>query len=83
MVADHWFRLVERILEYMEITFDATQIRLATFRLEGASQIWWDWVRILRDPEMMSWEEFRELFMGKVFPATAKHAKAQEFLKLK
>ena len=42
VVADHWFRRVERILEAMEITFDATRIRLATFRLEGESQIWWD-----------------------------------------
>ena len=32
---------------------------------------------------MMSWGEFRELFMGKFFPASARHAKAQEFLKLK
>ena len=40
MVADHWFRQVERILEAMEITSDATRIRLATFRLEGESQIW-------------------------------------------
>ena len=37
MVADHWFRQVERILEAMEITSDATWIRLATFRLEGGS----------------------------------------------
>ena len=37
MVADHWFRQVERILEAMEITSDATRIRLATFRLEGES----------------------------------------------
>ena len=37
VVADQWFRLVERILEAMEITFDATRIRLATFQLEGES----------------------------------------------
>ena len=33
MVADHWFRHVENILEAMEITFDATKIRLAAFQL--------------------------------------------------
>ena len=42
MVADHWFRQVERILEGMEITSNATRIRVATFNLEGESQIWWD-----------------------------------------
>ena len=40
VVANHWFRQVKRILEAMEITFNATRIRLATFRLEGESQIW-------------------------------------------
>ena len=32
---------------------------------------------------MMSWGEFRELFMGKFFPKTARHAKDREFLELK
>ena len=31
----------------------------------------------------MTWAEFQELFMGKYFPVTARHAKAQEFLELK
>ena len=31
----------------------------------------------------MTWGEFRELFMGKFFPAFARHAKAWEFLELK
>ena len=39
MVADHWFRQVGRILEAMEITSDATRIRLATFQLEGESHM--------------------------------------------
>ena len=42
MVADHWFRQVERVLEAMWITFDATRIILAMFKLEVESQIWWD-----------------------------------------
>ena len=31
----------------------------------------------------MTWGEFRELLMGKFFPASARHAKAWEFLELK
>ena len=37
VVVDYWFRRVERIFEAMEITSDATRIRLATFRLEDES----------------------------------------------
>ena len=46
VVADHWFRQVERALEAMEITSDATRIRVATFQLEGESKVWWDWIKV-------------------------------------
>ena len=39
MVADHWFRKIERVLVAMGITFDAVRIRLAVFQLEGKSQV--------------------------------------------
>ena len=45
--------------------------------------MWWDWVRASRDLEVMTWEEFCKLFMGMFFPASARHAKAREFLELK
>ena len=80
MVADHWFMQIENVLEAMEITSDATQIRLAAFQLEGEAQVFWKWARTSRDLEVMTWAEFQELFMGKYFPEIAK---AQEFLKLK
>ena len=37
----------------------------------------------MRDLEAMILEEFSELFMGKFFPTSARHAKAREFLELK
>ena len=46
VVAGHWFRQVERALEAMENTSDATRIRVATFQLEGESQVWWDWIKV-------------------------------------
>ena len=83
MVADHWFMQIEKVLKAMEITSDATRIRLAAFQLEGEAQVWWKWARTSRDLEAMTWAEFQELFMGKYFPVTARHTKAQEFLELK
>ena len=83
MVADHWFWQIEKILEAMKITFDTTKIRLAAFRLEGESQVWWDWVKSSRDIEAMTWVEFHKLFMSKYVSTTARHAKACEFLELK
>ena len=83
MVADHWFMQIKNVLEAMEITSDTVRIRLAAFQLEGEARVWWRWVRTSRDLEVMTWAEFQELFMGKYFPETARHAKAQEFLELK
>ena len=83
MVEDHWFMQVEKVLEAMEITSDTTRIILAAFQLEGEAQVWWNWEKTSRDLEAMTWAEFQELFMGKYFPDTARHAKAQEFLELK
>ena len=71
------------MLEAMEITSDTTRVRLAVFQLEGGAQVWWNWAKTSRDLEVMTWAEFQELFMGKYFPDTARHAKAQEFLELK
>ena len=67
----------------MEITSDATGIKLATFQLECKSQVWWDWFNASRNLEAATWKEFRDLFMGKYFSASARHAKAREFLELK
>ena len=83
MVADHWFMQIEKVLKAMEITSDTTRIRLATFQLEGEAQVWWNWAKTSRDLKAMTWTEFQELFMGKYFSDTARHAKAQEFLELK
>ena len=83
MVENHWFMQVEKVLEAMEITSDMTRIRLAAFQLEGEAQVWWNWAKTSRDLEAMTWAKFHDLFMGKYFPDTARHAKAPEFLELK
>ena len=45
--------------------------------------MWWNWAKTSWDLEAMTWAEFHELFVGKYFPATARYAKAREFLELK
>ena len=64
------------MLKAMEITSDTTRIRLAAFQQEGEAQVWWNWAKTSKDLEAMTWTEFQELFMGKYFPDTTRHAKA-------
>ena len=49
MVDDHWFMQIEKVLEAMEVTSDATRIRLAAFYLENEAQIGWKWARTSKD----------------------------------
>ena len=58
MVVDHWFMQIEKVLEAMEITSDATRIRLPAFQLDGEAQVWWKWARTSRDLEAMTCVEF-------------------------
>ena len=83
MVADHWFQLVEKVLEVLAITSNATRIRLAAFQLEGESQVWWDWIKTSRNLEAMTWGDFCMLLMNKFFLGSARHDKAWEFLELR
>ena len=72
-----------KLIAPLEITSDVTRIRLAEFQLEVEAQVWWRWAKTSKDLEVMTWAEFQELFMGKYFPETVRHTKAQEFLELK
>ena len=83
MEVDHWFQQVGKILEAIKITYDVTRIRLTAFQLAGESQVWWDWVKASSNLEAMTGEEFLELFIGKYFPTSSRHAKAREFQELK
>ena len=74
---------VEKVSKAIEIVSDTTRIRLAAFQLKGEAQLWWNWAKTSRDLEAMTWAEFHDLFMGKYFSDTARHANAQEFLELK
>ena len=67
MVADHWFRQIERILRAMDITSDITRITLASFQLRVSPRSGGSGVTTSRDLETMSWDDFPRLFMGNIF----------------
>ena len=45
--------------------------------------MWWNGAKTSMDLEAITLTEFYELFISKYFSATARDAKAQEFLELK
>ena len=48
----------------MEITSDATKIRLAIFQLEEEAHLWLEWEKASKNVDAITWGEFLELFMG-------------------
>ncbi|RVW93684.1 Transposon Ty3-I Gag-Pol polyprotein [Vitis vinifera] len=47
--------------------------------LMDKADFWWESMKRVYDTEVMTWEEFERIFLGKYFGEVAKHAKRMEF----
>ncbi|RVW72383.1 Transposon Ty3-I Gag-Pol polyprotein [Vitis vinifera] len=47
--------------------------------LVDKADFWWESMKRVYDTEVMTWEEFERIFLGKYFGEVAKHAKRMEF----
>ncbi|RVW13186.1 Transposon Ty3-I Gag-Pol polyprotein [Vitis vinifera] len=55
------------------------RVGLATYMLVDKADFWWESMKRVYDTEVMTWEEFERIFLGKYFGEVAKHAKRMEF----
>ncbi|XP_034701176.1 uncharacterized protein LOC117926612 [Vitis riparia] len=76
--AEHWLRRMRRILVGLDIP-EERRVGLATYMLVGKADFWWESMKRVYDTEVMTWEEFERIFLGKYFGEVAKHAKRMEF----
>ncbi|XP_034695617.1 uncharacterized protein LOC117921767 [Vitis riparia] len=77
-VAEHWLRRMRRILVGLDIP-EERRVSLATYMLVDKANFWWESMKRVYDTEVMTWEEFERIFLGKYFGEVAKHAKRMEF----
>eukprot|EP00261_Vitis_vinifera_P036423 XP_019077666.1 PREDICTED: uncharacterized protein LOC109123168 [Vitis vinifera] len=75
---EHWLRRMRRILVGLDIP-EERRIGLATYMLVDKADFWWESMKRVYDTEVMTWEEFERIFLGKYFGEVAKHAKRMEF----
>ena len=75
---EHWLRRIKRILVGLD-TPEERRVSLAAYMLVDKVDFWWESMKIVYDTEVMTWEEFERIFLGKYFGETTKHAKMMEF----
>ncbi|RVW89330.1 Transposon Ty3-I Gag-Pol polyprotein [Vitis vinifera] len=76
--AEHWLRRMRRILVGLDIP-EERRVGLAAYMLVDKADFWWESMKRVYDTEVMTWEEFERIFLGKYFGEVAKHAKRMEF----
>ncbi|RVW98761.1 Transposon Tf2-2 polyprotein [Vitis vinifera] len=76
--AEHWLRRMRRILVGLDIP-EERRISLAAYMLIDKADFWWKSMKRVYDTEVMTWEEFERIFLGKYFGEMAKHAKRMKF----
>src|ERR1044072_8333067 len=74
----------EKIFEVLQ-TPAAEKVGLATFQLKGDAEYWWRSARQLMtaNQEVVTWDTFKQAFMEKYFPETAREDIEEKFLRLK
>ncbi|CAJ2661835.1 unnamed protein product [Trifolium pratense] len=81
--ADRWLEDIEKIFEMLHCT-DAKKVEYGTFLLRAEAESWWRGERQIMENnhEELNWESFKEKFLGKYFPSSARSEKEKQFLKL-
>ena len=72
---------MEKSLELLGVTDDATSIKLVSFQLRDSAEAWWRYIKDSRKDTGTTWAEFSELFLQRYFPDVIKDMKRMEFMK--
>ena len=77
-IADQWIRKLRKCFRLL-ICSDHDKVELAAYLLEGKALDWWETATRGMNVDVMGWEEFERLFLGKFFPDTVKEELDVEF----
>ncbi|RVW90672.1 hypothetical protein CK203_038750 [Vitis vinifera] len=63
---DHWLRRMKRILVGLDI-LEKRRVSLSTYVLVDKADIRWETMKRVYNTEVITWEEFERIFLGKYF----------------
>ena len=67
----------------LNVREDHIRISLATYQFTGEAYQWWLFVEEQKDIALMTWKEFRKIFLAEFFPLAARQAKVELFALLR
>ncbi|XP_027368256.1 uncharacterized protein LOC113874226 [Abrus precatorius] len=81
--AEQWLRDIEKIFFTMGCVEDRKVLYVA-YMLSEDAEMWWHGARAMLEArrEIITWEVFKNSFLGKFFPPHVRAAKEKEFLEL-
>lgn len=81
--ADLWLQEIEKIFEILHCT-DNAKVEYATYLMIGEAEYWWRGAKKMMETnhEELTWEAFKNKFLEKYFPKSARAEKEAQFLKL-
>jgi hypothetical protein len=84
LYVDVWLRVVEsKFPLFTGACLDAMKTRFAAQQLRGPARTWWDhFLTTLPADRVVTWEEFKTVFIGHHIPAGILDRKLNEFLAL-
>ncbi|KAL6319798.1 hypothetical protein AAG906_036860 [Vitis piasezkii] len=71
-VAEHWLRRMKRILVGLDIP-KKMRVSLAAYMLVDKTNFLWESMKRVYDTEVMTWEKFERIFLGKYFGEYESH----------
>ncbi|XP_057981306.1 uncharacterized protein LOC131166752 [Malania oleifera] len=76
---------IEKTLTVLHCT-DDQRVLCATYKFTGEAKRWWTAVKLLEEQRpvlvAMTWNQFKDVFFDRYFPATIRGVKVEEFLNL-
>ena len=82
--AEQWIRQMDRIFSlFRKQVTSAEKVDLAVYMLRGDAVTWWESVRArYLEEQVLTWEEFKRLFLAKYFPVVLRNRLERQFMDL-
>ncbi|KAL5564662.1 hypothetical protein UlMin_027826 [Ulmus minor] len=82
LVAEEWLSSIQTILDFMHLN-EREKVLCATYVLKRDARYWWETVKMRRNVQDMTWDEFIVEFNQKYYNRMAMRAQQNEFINIK
>ncbi|XP_075497619.1 uncharacterized protein LOC142554583 [Primulina tabacum] len=81
-LAEGWIQSLELHFQYLDMR-DNDRVRCAAYMLRDNASLWWEGATHGVNLATLTWEQFKEMFYDKYFPANVRGFLTREFMSLR